>query len=70
MVKVVTVFLIGMAVLAMFGRLGWFGGVMRRSIMGKRKSGRLARPATCIKCGAPVIGTSGCVCERPNKNEG
>ncbi|MBL4915823.1 hypothetical protein [Szabonella alba] len=70
MVKVVTFFLIGIVVLAIFGRLGWFGGIMRRSLTGKRKSGKLSRPAICIKCGAPVIGAQGCVCDRPGTGEG
>ncbi len=54
LVKGITLFLIAMAVLAMFGRLR----VRRRSDRGKR-------PATftkCRACGAPIIGKGPCAC--------
>lgn len=70
MVKAVSLFLIVIAVLAMFGKLGWLGGIARSSLLGKRKPEKMGRPAVCIKCGAPVIGTSGCVCDRPGTGEG
>ncbi len=41
-VKVATFFLIGMAVLAMFGRLRWPGGANRKG---------LPRPRVCPDCG-------------------
>ncbi|WP_071673760.1 hypothetical protein [Nioella nitratireducens] len=52
-VKIVTFFLIGMAVMAMFGRLRWPGGAARRkprNLRG-RSSGSLPKPRTCPKCG-------------------
>ncbi|WP_179378527.1 hypothetical protein [Jannaschia marina] len=49
LVKIVTVFLIGIAVLAMFGRLR-FPGVPR---IGQRK---------CASCGAPRVGRGACPC--------
>lgn len=47
-VKVVTFFLIGMAVLALFGRLRWPGSnrVGRNS-----RPGALPKPRTCPECG-------------------
>jgi len=49
LVKIVTFFLIGMAVLAMFGRLRWPGGARR--LGERRKRGSLPKPRTCPKCG-------------------
>ena len=49
--KIVTLFLIGMAVLAMFGRLRFPGG------------GRLTRKS-CDNCGAPRVGRGACPCEK------
>ncbi|WP_191090243.1 hypothetical protein [Histidinibacterium aquaticum] len=46
-VKIVTLFLIGMAVLAMFGRL---------------RMPRLGRPKKCAACGRPRIGSGPCPC--------
>lgn len=48
-IKIVTLFLIGMAVLAMFGRLRLPG------------RGRLTSKA-CPKCGAPRLGRGACPC--------
>ena len=50
-VKIVTLFLIAMAVLAMFGklRLGWLKPP--------------ARPKKCPDCGAYVIGKGSCACQ-------
>ena len=48
-VKIVTLFLIGMAILAMFGRLRY---------PGRRRSGRLR----CPQCGAPRVGRGPCAC--------
>ena len=49
-VKIITLFLIGMAVLAIFGRLRFPGGAR----------GRTAR--ACPACGAPLIGRGRCPC--------
>jgi len=46
-IKVVTFFLIGMAVLAMFGRLRWPGQLGKG---GGRPQSRLPRPRMCPKC--------------------
>jgi len=54
MVKVVSLFLIGMLVLAMFGRLRFPGQAKLES----RK---------CPNCGRYRIGSGPCVCKRKNK---
>ncbi|MEM7642892.1 MAG: hypothetical protein AAF366_10225 [Pseudomonadota bacterium] len=51
LVKIVTLFLIGMAVLAMFGRLRFPGRAKLRSLRGK-----------CAACGAPRVGRGPCPC--------
>lgn len=51
MVKVVTLFLIAMAVLALFGRLRVPG-------IGSRKTGM----RRCRSCGRPIVGKGGCDC--------
>lgn len=58
MVKAVTLFLIAVLVLAMFGRLRLPG--LRRTA--DRLRGRWA--ATCPKCGNPNPGGGPCLCER------
>ncbi|HHB80567.1 MAG TPA: hypothetical protein ENK83_02295 [Aliiroseovarius sp.] len=55
-IKVVSLFLIGMAVLAMFGRLR-IPGVDRLNRLGKSK------PRKCRKCGMYVLGKGPCECE-------
>lgn len=50
-VKIVTLFLIGMGVMAMFGKL--------RMPMSRRLTAR-----KCAKCGAPRVGKTPCPCER------
>ena len=57
MVKVVTLFLIVVLALAMFGKLGWIG-----RLGPSRRPPRVARPATCLHCGRHVIGTGPCDC--------
>lgn len=52
LVKIVVLFLIGMAVLAMFGRLRLPG-------RGKRAQ---KRPASCPRCGRYIIGKGPCDC--------
>lgn len=51
-VKIVILFLIGMAVLAMFGRLRYPGRKRRRS-------------AECARCGMPRVGPGPCRCGEP-----
>lgn len=53
MVKFVTFFLIGMLVLAMFGRLRVPG----------MKGRKLSRPAKCPRCGRYRIGSGTCQCK-------
>ena len=48
MIKVATLFLIGMVILAMFGKLRWPGGARR---VGRDKRGALPKPKTCPNCG-------------------
>lgn len=48
MLKIVSLFLIGMVVLAMFGRLRWPGGAKK---IGREMRGALPKPKTCPKCG-------------------
>ncbi|MBC7156136.1 MAG: hypothetical protein H5U20_01325 [Rhodobacteraceae bacterium] len=61
-VKIVTLFLIGIGVLAMFGRLrvGRLGDWRPGS--GRPGSGRLGRARTCPKCGRHLIGQGPCPC--------
>ncbi|MEJ6392806.1 hypothetical protein V8J82_06025 [Gymnodinialimonas sp. 2305UL16-5] len=49
MLKIVSLFLIGMAVLAMFGRLRWPGSKNR--LDRDKSEGALPKPKTCPKCG-------------------
>jgi hypothetical protein len=51
LVKIVTLFLIGMGVLAMFGRLRFPGRARLARLRGK-----------CPGCGAPSIGRGPCPC--------
>ncbi|GAB5447772.1 hypothetical protein [Gymnodinialimonas sp.] len=48
MLKIVSLFLIGMAVLAMFGKLHWIGV---KRLGRNRDKGSLPRPRTCPDCG-------------------
>lgn len=56
LVKIITFFLIGMAVLAMFGKL-------RVPKIGKPKLGELP-VKKCRKCGSYKIGKGPCACEK------
>jgi hypothetical protein len=53
MLKVVSLFLIGMVVLAMFGRLRLPGGMrdLAERLRQRRKGSGLPKPATCRRCG-------------------
>jgi hypothetical protein len=57
MIKVITFFLIGMLILAIFGRFRFPRGKLR----GSRP--RLNQVAKCADCGRPVIGTKPCPCQ-------
>ena len=54
LVKVVVLFLLAMAVLAMVGNL-LFPGTLKRRLL----------PGRCPKCGRPKIGTGPCPCQTP-----
>lgn len=59
MVKVVSLFLIGILVLAMFGKL---------HLLWRRKSqGGSRGKVTCLQCGRPLIGKGPCPCGGPRK---
>lgn len=62
LMKIITLFLVGMAVLAMFGKLRFPGSLTRR--LPGRGNG-LPKPATCIRCGRFIIGKGGCDCAKP-----
>jgi hypothetical protein len=57
-VKIVTLFLIGMGVLAMFGRLRMPESLRQIG----RKTGLPGRPTKCRRCGAPRVGKGPCPC--------
>ncbi|PRY23835.1 hypothetical protein CLV78_104328 [Aliiruegeria haliotis] len=58
LVKIVTFFLIGIAALAMFGRLRWPGAARRRDKGGPRPP----KPRKCKACGSYVVGKGPCPC--------
>ncbi len=65
MVKIVTFFLIGMLVLAMFGRLRWPGGARGAGNGKARRDQRAAKPGKprkCKACGNFIIGDGPCRC--------
>ena len=74
MVKLVTLFLVVVVALALFGKLGWLGRIApTRSTPRVRRTRpadardpddrvRDARPVTCIHCGQVVTGTRPCAC--------
>lgn len=66
MVKAVTLFLIVIMVLAMFGKLGWLGTLAPKSL---RKAAR-RKPALCKNCGRHIIGSKGCDCGQTPANKG
>jgi hypothetical protein len=59
LVKIVSLFLIGIAVLAMFGRLR-LPGASRRIGKGETPT----KPKKCRQCGAYMIGEGPCPCRR------
>ncbi|MFN3936226.1 MAG: hypothetical protein ACK4KW_01490 [Gemmobacter sp.] len=67
MIKAVTLFLIFVGVLAMFGRLGWLG---RQIGIGRRENLRLGRNGRCQGCGRPLVGRSECDCGKGAKRKG
>jgi len=65
-VKVVTLFLIVIIVLAMFGKLGWLGSLAPKRL----RRGGTSKPTLCGKCGRHIIGSKGCDCGQPPTNKG
>jgi hypothetical protein len=63
MIKVVSLFLIVIVTLAMFGKLGWLGKITPKSL-------QRDKPKLCKKCGRHIIGSKGCECGRPPVNKG
>ena len=60
LVKVIALFLVAMAALAVFGRLRFPG---HRLPPGPGKTApRLSAPVICIRCGTPIPGPGNCVC--------
>ncbi len=66
MVKLVSLFLVVIVVLAMFGKLGWLGALAPRRL----RRGGTGKPAVCLHCGRHVIGSKGCDCRQPPPNKG
>ncbi|MBC7154998.1 MAG: hypothetical protein H5U19_10415 [Rhodobacteraceae bacterium] len=67
MVKVITFFLIGMVVLAMFGKLRLPGNPLGKGA--RRGAARIARPAKCSTCGRHIIGKGPCPCQQPRNGK-
>ncbi len=65
--KIISLFLIFMLVLGMFGKLR-FPGLGRLS--GKGGQGRLTRPRKCRDCGRFLIGGGKCECSAGNGRNG
>lgn len=61
LVKAVTLFLIAMLVLGMFGKLR-----LPRVRGPKRKQG-IAKPGKCPTCGSYIIGAGPCRCQKPTR---
>ncbi|WP_139193971.1 hypothetical protein [Pseudorhodobacter antarcticus] len=59
MVKAVTIFLIVIIVLAMFGKLGWLGALAPKGLRKPRQK-TAQKTVTCTSCGRHIIGTTGC----------
>lgn len=62
MLKIVTLFLLAMAVLAMFGRL-------RLPRLTQKKKPPLQARSSCPRCGRFIIGKGPCDCNLPPDNE-
>jgi hypothetical protein len=65
-IKIVTLFLIVIVILAMFGKLGWLGTLAPKRL----RRGGAAKPALCKKCGRHIIGSKGCDCGQIPSNKG
>ncbi len=61
LVKIISLFLVAMIALAIFGR--WRFPMRKMRLPGKPKG--LDRPATCKRCNGFIIGKDGCGCDTP-----
>ncbi|HSF64260.1 MAG TPA: hypothetical protein VLA78_07725 [Paracoccaceae bacterium] len=65
LLRIVLIFLLAMAVIAMFGR--WR---TRGKLPPKDKPGKIPGPVICGKCGSYIIGKGDCACGAPRKDKG
>lgn len=65
-VKFVSLFLVVIVVLAMFGKLGWLGSLAPK----RMRDATRRKPVTCLKCGRHIIGSHGCDCQKSTGNKG
>lgn len=63
LVKIVTLFLVGMVIVALIGRLRWPRGGRGAARRGA-DSGRVAPPTICGHCGRFIVGKGDCDCQR------
>jgi hypothetical protein len=63
-IKVATLFLVVIVVLAMFGKLGWLGALAPKSLRRSRNT------LICKDCRRHIIGTKGCDCGQNKKPKG
>ncbi|QCO56591.1 hypothetical protein EOK75_10580 [Pseudorhodobacter turbinis] len=64
-VKIVSLFLVVILALAVFGKLGWLGSLAPGAL---RRSGR--KPGLCHGCGRHIIGSNRCACGVKPKKKG
>jgi hypothetical protein len=65
LLRVVMIFLLVMAVIAMFGK--WR---TRGKLPPKAKADKIPGPVICGKCGSYIIGKGDCACGAPRKDKG
>ncbi|WP_172326685.1 hypothetical protein [Mangrovicoccus sp. HB161399] len=63
MIKIVTFFLIGIAILAMFGRLR-----LPKLPRPPKGNSKLKAPRRCPRCGGFIVGSGPCNCEERDKS--
>lgn len=67
--RVVLIFLLAMAVLAIFGRLRFPGtgrsALKKPDAAPRLPAPRLPAPVICIRCGTPIPGKGACPCGAP-----
>jgi hypothetical protein len=65
LLRIILIFLLVMAVIAMFGR--WR---TRTKLPPQQKSGKIPGPVICGKCGSYIIGQGDCACGAPRNPKG